>query len=146
MITAASKPLAVFCRLAALTGARRGQLCGLRWSDVDLDAATIRWTRSLAKMPGGTIDKETKTGAHWPVSLDQATVELLRAHRRRCLETAWPPAPPCPRMLTSSLVTRSASSRGTRMARHSASHRLHHMRSEQVKPVLRRPLAQLARH
>ena len=33
MITEASKPLALFLRLGALTGARRGQLCGLRWSD-----------------------------------------------------------------------------------------------------------------
>jgi integrase len=30
MITAASEPLAVFLGLGALTGARRGQLCGLR--------------------------------------------------------------------------------------------------------------------
>jgi integrase len=88
MITEASKPLALFLRLGALTGARRGQLCGLRWSDIDLDAATIRWTRSLRKVPGGTVEKETKTKARWSVSLDPATVELLRAHRRRSLETA----------------------------------------------------------
>jgi integrase len=88
MITGASPALAVFLRLGALTGARRGQLCGLRWSDIDLDAATIRWTRSLRKVAGGTVDKETKTKARWSVSLDPATVELLRAHRRRALETA----------------------------------------------------------
>jgi integrase len=62
MITEASPDLALFLRLAALTGARRGQLCALHWSDVRLDAATIRWTRSLAKVPGGTVEKETKTG------------------------------------------------------------------------------------
>ena len=88
MITEASKPLALFLRLGALTGARRGQLCGLRWSDIDLDTATIRWTRSLRKVPGGTVDKETKSRARWSISLDPATVELLRAHRRRCLESA----------------------------------------------------------
>jgi integrase len=89
MITDAAPALALFLRLAALTGARRGQLCGLHWADVDLDAATIRWTRALGKVPGGTIEKETKTGARWPVSLDRATVDLLRAHRRRCLERAF---------------------------------------------------------
>ena len=88
MITEASKPLALFLRLGALTGARRGQLCGLRWSDIDLDTATIRWTRSLRKVPGGTVDKETKSRARWSISLDPATVELMRAHRRRCLESA----------------------------------------------------------
>jgi integrase len=88
MITEASVPLAVFLRLAALTGARRGQLCGLHWSDVDLDGATIRWTRSLAKVSGGVVEKETKTGARWQVALDPATVELLRTHRRTCAEAA----------------------------------------------------------
>jgi len=68
MITEASPVLALFLRLAALTGARRGQLCGLCWADVDLDTATIRWTRALGKVPGGTIAKETKTGARWPIS------------------------------------------------------------------------------
>jgi integrase len=79
MITEASKQLAVFLRLGALTGGRRDQLCGLRWSDVDLDAATLRWTRSLRKFPGGTVDMDTKMKAQWSVSLDRATVELLRA-------------------------------------------------------------------
>lgn len=87
MITEASKPLALFLRLGALTGARRGQLCGLRWSGIDLDAASIRWIRSLRKVPGGTVEQETKTKARWSVSLDPATVDLLRAHRRRSLET-----------------------------------------------------------
>jgi integrase len=88
MITEASRPLAVFLRLGALTSGRRGELCALRWSDIDLDGATIRWTRSLRKVPGGTVDKETKTKARWSVALDPATLELLRAHRRRVLETA----------------------------------------------------------
>ena len=35
MITEASEPLALSIRLDAVTGARRGQLCGLRWSDID---------------------------------------------------------------------------------------------------------------
>ena len=65
----ASPDLALFLRLAALTGARRGQLCALHWSDVQLDAATIRWTRSLVKVPGGTVEYETKTGARWSLAV-----------------------------------------------------------------------------
>jgi integrase len=61
----------------------------LRLPDVDPNAATIRWTRALGKVPGGTIEKETKTGVRWPVSLDTATVELFRSHRRRCLGSAF---------------------------------------------------------
>jgi integrase len=94
MIAKASPDLALFLRLAALTGARRGQLCALQWSDVQLDAATIRWTRSLVKVPGGTVEKETKTGARWSVALDPATVEALKQHRRRCVPLGPDPGAP----------------------------------------------------
>ena len=33
------RPHAMALRFAALTGARRGEVCGLRWADVDLDRA-----------------------------------------------------------------------------------------------------------
>jgi integrase len=34
--------------LAAATGARNGELCGLEWSDLDLDAGTVRFRQALA--------------------------------------------------------------------------------------------------
>ena len=34
-----SKQFGLFVRLAAVLGARRGELCGLRWEDVDFDRA-----------------------------------------------------------------------------------------------------------
>jgi integrase len=88
---AAEEPeLAVFVRLAALTGARRGQLIALRWGDInfDVDPVTVRWTRSLAKVPGGTQEKGAKTGARWQVALDPYTVEALKTLRRRAAERA----------------------------------------------------------
>lgn len=33
--------------VAATSGARRGELCGLRWSDLDLDLATMTISRSV---------------------------------------------------------------------------------------------------
>jgi integrase len=36
LLEAASDELAVFLRLAALTGARRGQPCALQWGDLEL--------------------------------------------------------------------------------------------------------------
>jgi integrase len=88
---AAEEPeLAMFVRLAALTGARRGQLIALRWVDInfDVDPVTVRWTRSLAKVPGGTQEKGTKTGARWQVALDPYTVDALKTLRRRATERA----------------------------------------------------------
>lgn len=92
LITAAAEEpeLAMFVRLAALTGARRGQLVALRWADINFDAdpVTVRWTRSLAKVPGGTQEKGTKTGARWQVALDPFTVDALKALRVRAAERA----------------------------------------------------------
>jgi integrase len=116
MIAEASVSLALFLRLAALTGARRGQLCGLHWSDVDLDAATIRWTRSLAKVPGGVVEKETKTGARWPIAIDPATVDLLRPIDGDALSQHSPPASRCRRAPTFSPVTRLGGCPGIPMA------------------------------
>jgi integrase len=79
----------VFLRLAASTGARRAELCALRWSDFDLDDATLWIRRSLVDQPGGGyIEKDTKTHASRRVSLDSSTVALLRSHRVRQLERA----------------------------------------------------------
>jgi integrase len=39
--------LAALIMLAALTGARRGELCALKWRDVDLDTGPVRIARSI---------------------------------------------------------------------------------------------------
>jgi integrase len=47
--------------VAVATGARRGELCALRWSDVDLDHAVIMLTRSIAQVGGKRWEKDLKT-------------------------------------------------------------------------------------
>ncbi len=79
--------VAVFLRLAVITGARRGELCALRWTDVDLDAGSATIARSLTALPGrGIEEKPTKTGGVRPVALDAATVEHLRLLKGRQLD------------------------------------------------------------
>ena len=71
-------------RLAAMTGLRRAELCGLYWSDVDLDAARLTVRRSLA-VRGQLIDGEPKTAR------GRRSVDLVRGDRSR------PPRPShCP--------------------------------------------------
>ena len=71
-------------RLAATTGMRRGELLGLQWQTVDLDAATLRVERQLH--PAGVGPRfgtpKSKRGLR-QIALDAGTVEALRKHRER---------------------------------------------------------------
>lgn len=75
--------LADFVFLAATTGARRGELCGLQWSDVELDGGELVIRRAVIEVRGQLSVKGTKTHAVRRVALDPATVALLRERRVR---------------------------------------------------------------
>ncbi len=79
--------LSCFLRLAAVTGARRGELCAFRWSDLERDSLQI--SRSVYGSRQDELkEKGTKTHAVRRVSLDPASLADLRAHRKRCREWA----------------------------------------------------------
>jgi integrase len=74
--------LAVLLLLGALTGARRGELCALRWSDIDFDAGTLTIARSVYEVAGGGwAEKGTKTHQARTIGLDDLGMELLHRHR-----------------------------------------------------------------
>jgi integrase len=73
--------LAPLLMLAALTGMRRGELCALRWSDVDLEVGMIEVSRSVVVVPGGFAEKSTKTNRGRAVALDSVGVAMLSQHR-----------------------------------------------------------------
>lgn len=64
-------------RIAAATGARRGQIVGLRWSDVDADAGLVTFSRNIVKQDGGWTAKELKSGNLVRVSVDPGTLAVL---------------------------------------------------------------------
>ena len=73
--------------IALGTGARRGEIAALRWSDLDLEAATLRIERCLEHAKAGVRVKPTKTAAgRRTVRLPAFTVDALREHRRWQLE------------------------------------------------------------
>jgi integrase len=76
--------------LLAMTGARRGEIAGLRWVDVDLEGARITIRQALLAGDGGEVYVSSpKSYRGRTVDLDQATVEKLREHRdRQRLEAA----------------------------------------------------------
>lgn len=73
--------------LALGTGLRRGELLGLQWGDVDLDACTVRVARSVEQTKDGLTLKAPKTrSGRRSLRVAAAVVEDLREHRRRLLE------------------------------------------------------------
>jgi len=71
-------------KLAVVTGARRGELCALRWTDIDLEAGVLHIRRSLYRVAGQTGEKGTKGGRERTVALDPATAWLLDDWRKWC--------------------------------------------------------------
>jgi integrase len=66
------------------TALRRGEVCGLRWSDVDLDKATTRISNTRVKLDATTVEKGTKSDASAAeVELSDAALEALRVWRLR---------------------------------------------------------------
>jgi integrase len=77
-----------FLRLAATTGARRGELCALRWSDLNLDTGNVTIARAVVEAQGSLIEKDTKTHGIRRIALDAETVADLRAHHERMVSRA----------------------------------------------------------
>src|SRR6516165_10317663 len=79
---AEGSPLYLPVLVAVTTGMRRGELLGLRWSDIDLKAARLTVNQSLERLKGKTTFKSPKTsGSRRTITLPALTVEALKEHR-----------------------------------------------------------------
>jgi integrase len=76
--------------VAALTGMRRGEVLGLKWSDLDLDHGRLKIDRALILVDYVPAISETKTDkGRRTVALDSATVAALQEHdARQAVEAA----------------------------------------------------------
>ena len=68
--------------LAAATGMRRGELCGLRWQHVDLDAGVIAVEVSTTQVGRERVTTTPKNHERRKVAIDVHTVAMLRAWRK----------------------------------------------------------------
>jgi integrase len=89
----ASDPtMAALLTLAVLTGARRGELCSLRWSDFDEDRRVLRIARSIYECEGGGwSEKSTKNRRVRRVALDDVAVAVLRRRKDSARTTTTHP-------------------------------------------------------
>jgi integrase len=76
--------LAAFFELALSTGMRPGELCGLKWEDVDLEQGTISVQRTLVRDRNGWYLRDPKTArGKRLIPIPEQTVDALRAHKAR---------------------------------------------------------------
>jgi integrase len=84
----ADPDFAVLLWLAATTGARRGELCALRWSNVDVAVGELVIVRNLIVRAGQLVEKDTKTHAARRIALSDDSIALLAEHQQRCADRA----------------------------------------------------------
>ena len=86
------------------TGLRRGEICGLKWTDFDETDGTLKIRRTIHEERGGKLTPwDTKTAAGTrTIILPPSTAELLRERKKSAL-TEWifpnplkPEQPTCP--------------------------------------------------
>lgn len=74
----ADASFAAVLRVVAATGMRRGEVCALRWRDVDFDHGVVRVNESVVAAIGGAIVKAPKTRASIrTVAIDSDTLSVL---------------------------------------------------------------------
>ncbi len=69
----------LFVWLAMTTGARRGELCAVRWDRIDFSAGVVTIGTSIADVNGRCWEKDTKDHQQRRIVLDPQTLGLLRA-------------------------------------------------------------------
>jgi integrase len=72
--------------VAVTAGLRRGELQGLKWDDVDLEARMLQVRRTLSEPKGGYIFEAPKSGKGRSIRLTRKATVALREHRKRQLE------------------------------------------------------------
>ncbi|KAA1011549.1 tyrosine-type recombinase/integrase [Pseudonocardia sp. EV170527-09] len=74
--------------LAMTTGARRGELCALRWDRIDFTTGVVDIGTSIGQVGARTWEKTTKTHQRRRIVVDPQTLALLQAYLRHSAETA----------------------------------------------------------
>ena len=71
------------------TGLRRGEICGLKWTDFDEETGRLNINRSIEVKNGIVTEGETKTGkGRRSFYLPESTVDMLR-ERKKTAKTEW---------------------------------------------------------
>ena len=81
-VTVGDDGLSALWRAAVATGARRGELLGIRWLDLDLNRGKLAIAQQVTPTRGGVSIATLKTkGSHRTIRLDADTVTALERHK-----------------------------------------------------------------
>lgn len=74
----------VFFRIASYTGARKGEILGLTWRDIDFDNQTIRFNKTLVELSDGSlcINPAKTVKSKRVISIDNGTSRILKKWKR----------------------------------------------------------------
>lgn len=84
---ARTDPLYAMFVLVIARGLRRGELMGLRWSDVDLDNRVLHVRQQTQRRRGALYDDDPKSRRSRVVPMPASCIAPLRRHRLRQRET-----------------------------------------------------------
>jgi len=74
-------PWGMLVWVAMTTGARRGEVCAMRWDHVDFKERTLTIATSIAQDNARTWEKGTKTHQQRRIALDEQSAALLQSYR-----------------------------------------------------------------
>ena len=76
------------------TGLRRGELLGLKWSDIDWKNGIIKVRRQIARVDGEIVEAPLKTkNSYRAVTISQQAIEVLRQQKAKTNDTYVFPSP-----------------------------------------------------
>ena len=67
------------------TGLRRGELLGLKWSNIDLEHGSLRVQRQIARIDGEIVEAPLKTkNAYRTLPLSADAIDVLKTQKKKC--------------------------------------------------------------
>lgn len=82
----AAEPYALGVRIALMTGMREGEICALRWRDVDMNAGVIHVRHSIGR-GDSTYEKTPKNGgSRRNIPMPESLVKAMRSRRASVIE------------------------------------------------------------
>ena len=72
------------------TGLRRGELLGLKWTDIDLDRGVLKIQRAISRQNGKVMEAPLKTkNAYRTLPLSADAIDVLKAQKNKVGSSEW---------------------------------------------------------